>query len=300
MAAAVDGRQLEGVAQAVERQRAGHADDVAAIDQAAAEAALALGVLVEMHLGGVLPQAGRHHVLGFLDGHAVHMVDLLAHRIVVPQMRAAGQHGVVAGTLETGRHHQIGGGDRAGQLGHTLLGDGGAFVALLHHHPADVIHHHLAALVAAHRADIDHAGLLVGIFLEADHRGHGGDGVARIDRHAKAAAGIAQIGNGIERHVGHGLAEHHVEGGQIVQRRLGQAERAGEFRRGIEGEARAVKRGVKRHVARGHRARGGVADFLAEAEILEEVAGIGLGHGQSSCPLPWRSRGRVGVGAFTC
>jgi hypothetical protein len=64
------------LAKPVEAERAGHRHDVAAIDQALA--ILARGG-VEMRLGRVLPQPRGHHVLGFLDGHAVHVVDDLAH-----------------------------------------------------------------------------------------------------------------------------------------------------------------------------------------------------------------------------
>jgi hypothetical protein len=72
------------------------------------------------------------------------------------------------------------------------------------------------------------------------------------------------------QHVVHGRDVAHVLGGQT--------DGLGEFRRGIDGEARAVQRGVERHVTRGHSARRGVTDHLAEAEILEVIAGIGLGH----------------------
>jgi len=52
----------------------------------------------------------------------------------------------------------------------------------------------------------------------------------------------------------------------------------------LDREARAEECRVKRHVAAHHRARGGVADHLAEAEILEIVARIGLGH-VTRCPF---------------
>ena len=80
MAAAVDRRDMEGVGEAVEAQRARQRDDMAAVDQPPAEAALRLAELVEMHLGGVLIEAGRDLVLGLLDGDAVDMVDPLARR----------------------------------------------------------------------------------------------------------------------------------------------------------------------------------------------------------------------------
>ena len=60
---------------------------MAAIDQPAAEAALALGELVEVHARGVLIEPRRDLVLGFLDRHAVDMVDLLADLVVAEAMR---------------------------------------------------------------------------------------------------------------------------------------------------------------------------------------------------------------------
>ena len=51
---------------------------MAAIDEAAAEAALALDMLIEMHPRRVLEQPRGELVLGLLDGLAVDMVDLVA------------------------------------------------------------------------------------------------------------------------------------------------------------------------------------------------------------------------------
>ncbi len=65
-----------------------------AVDQALAETAFAFGVLVEMHARGVLIKPRREHVIGFLDRHAVHMIDLLARLVILPHMRAAGLRGV--------------------------------------------------------------------------------------------------------------------------------------------------------------------------------------------------------------
>ncbi len=49
--------------------------------------------------------------------------------------------------------------------------------------------------------------------------------VAGIDRGQKAAVGIAEIGHGVERNVGHGLAEHDVEHQQVVDRAFRIADR---------------------------------------------------------------------------
>ena len=67
MAAAIDGGDVEGVGEAVEGERAGERDDVAAVDQPLAEAALLGAVLVEMDARGVLIEPGRDLMLGLFD-----------------------------------------------------------------------------------------------------------------------------------------------------------------------------------------------------------------------------------------
>jgi hypothetical protein len=56
-----------------------------AIDEPPPEASLSFGVLVEMHFRRVLVEAGGEHVVAFFNRHAVHMVDLLANLIIVPE-----------------------------------------------------------------------------------------------------------------------------------------------------------------------------------------------------------------------
>ena len=272
MATAIDGDDFEGVGQAVERQSAGEADDVSAIDQAAAKAALALGVLVEVDFGGVLPQAGGHHVLGFFHGHAVHMVDLFARLVIVPKMGAARQYRVVFGGVQIRRDHQIGNGDGRRQSGNVLGFDGGLGIALLDHHPTHIIHHHFAMLIGPGGTHIDDAGLLVGVFLEPDDCGHCGQRIAGSHRHPKAPLGIAKVGHRIERDIRHGFAEHHMERRHIVQRSRRQSQGTGEFIRRRKSKAVAVQRRIQGDIARIHRARRGMTDFLAEAEIFKEIA----------------------------
>ena len=91
MPAPVDRRDVEGVGEAVETQRAGERDDMPAIDEPAPEAPLPLAELVEMHLGGVLIEPGRRLVLRLLDGDAVDMIDPLAGAIVLEPMRRAAE-----------------------------------------------------------------------------------------------------------------------------------------------------------------------------------------------------------------
>src|SRR3546814_17549758 len=63
----------------------------------------------------------------------------------------------------------------------------------------------------------------------------------------------------------------------LVDRRIAQADLVGEAVGRLHREARAVQRLVQRDIAGGDGARRGMADFLVEAEVLEEIARIGLG-----------------------
>jgi hypothetical protein len=106
---------------------------VAAIDQALA--VLARGG-VEMGLGRVLPQARGHHVLGFLDGHAVHVVDHLAHLVVRQAVRLTGLGEVVGGEIQTAGDHQHVGGTTGREVRHDRCGCGRVEVTFAHHDPA--------------------------------------------------------------------------------------------------------------------------------------------------------------------
>ena len=149
VAAAVDGGDVEGIAETVERQRAGQRNDDATVDDALAETALGLGMLVEMHLGGVLIKTRGELVLGLLDGHAVDMVNFLANLVVAPAIGGAGKIEIIAARLDHGHSGaEAGWIDAIGELGHGILGANGGLIAFSHHHPADVFQHGLATLVA--------------------------------------------------------------------------------------------------------------------------------------------------------
>src|SRR3546814_8815852 len=78
-------------------------DLVATVDDAPAEAALALGMLVEVHARRVLVEARRHLMLRLLDGHGVAVVDPLARFVIGPAMRRAGRREVEVGEVEARR-----------------------------------------------------------------------------------------------------------------------------------------------------------------------------------------------------
>ena len=174
----------------------------------------------------------------------------------------------------------------SGVLGNLRRKRLGAEIALSHHRPADVFDDRLAALIEPARAHVDDAALFVRVFLEADHLRNRRQRVAGKDRLQEPAIGVAEIGDRIERDVGHGFAEHDMEGEQIVDWACGVADGASEGFRALGREACAVKRRIERRVAVAERARRRVADRLADAKILEEPACGGLGRRSRSVMAP--------------
>ncbi len=72
-----------------------------------------------MNFGGILIEARRHRVLGFLERHAVHMVDLLADLVIAPLIGRAGKRIVIGGDVERGTLMPISeGSTRSRQLRH--------------------------------------------------------------------------------------------------------------------------------------------------------------------------------------
>ena len=160
-----------------------------------------------------------------------------------------------------------------------IAGHGRGFIALSHHHPADIFEHLAAVLPAAGRAHEHDAGLAAGILLETDHLGHRVEGIAGIDRREHPEGGVAEIGDGVERDIRHGLAEHDVKDEEVVHGRTRIADRPREHVRRLHREAGAEQAIVERHVAHGDGARGRMLDDLADAEVFKEIAGARLRHG---------------------
>src|SRR6185312_16001100 len=192
--AAVDGGQMEGVAEAIVGQRPHQRDDDTAVDDALAEASLRFGVLIEVHFGRVLVEARRRLMLGFFQGHAVDVVDFFARLVVAPAMRRAREREIVFADIERGDcQRQVLWLNAVGKLRHDGLGRRGSLVALAHHHPAAIFEDDQAVLVAAGRADINRASFAVRIFLEANDLGNRTQRVARIDGLQKPAGGVAEV-----------------------------------------------------------------------------------------------------------
>src|SRR5690606_22480544 len=100
MTPAVDRRDMKGVRETVERQRAGERNDMPAVNEPATEAALRAIKLIEMHTRRVLIESRCDLVRSFIDRHAVAMVDLLARLVILETPRAAGEHIIVAIGIE--------------------------------------------------------------------------------------------------------------------------------------------------------------------------------------------------------
>ncbi len=279
MAAAIDGGDVERVGEPVEGKRAGDRDHMPAINQPAAEAPLLGSVQVEMNARGVLIEPGRGLMFGFLDCDPDHVIDALADLVVAEAMRAAGERKVVSRNVERragfAQNFRI---EYGGQARYVIAGRRCGLVAFLHHHPADVFKHGGAVLIGAGGAHINDPGLTARILFEPDDLGERAQRIARINRCAEVAAGIAEIGDGIERDIGDGLAEDDVEYEQVVDRRTRITDRLGKLVRRLHCEAWPEQAVVKGDIAGGHRSRGGVTDHLADAEILKAIAGTGFRH----------------------
>ena len=154
-------------------------------------------------------------------------------------------------------------------------------IALPHHHPTDIFDHRLAALVVPFRAHVDDAALPVRVFLEPDDLRGRRQRIACKHRLREPAIGVAEIGDRVERDVGHRLAEHDMEGEQIVDRACRIADGARESLGALGRKAHAVKRGIERGVATGQRMGRRVVDRLAEAKVLEEPPRGGLAGGRN-------------------
>ena len=141
--AAIDRRDMEGVGEAIEGQRAGQRDHVPAIDQPPAEAAAGLRELVEMHLGGVLVEPGGQLCSASSTVMPSTWSMRLADGVVVPAVRPAGER-------RSHRRRRRSRGRRRpahpapptrGSVGTCSSRDQRARIALAHHHPADIVEH---------------------------------------------------------------------------------------------------------------------------------------------------------------
>ena len=226
-----------------------------------------------MHPRGVLIEPRRDLVLGFLDRDAVDMVDPLADRVVVPEVRRTRERLVPRRHMQR-RHRgaELIRRHRLGQLGHGRRRRGRGLVVLPHHHPPNVGQYGDAVLVHAVGAQINDPGIAARIFAQAEDFGGRRERVAGIDGRQKAAIGIAEVRDRIERDVRHRLAEDDVEDDQIVDRRRRVSDRAGERRRGLHGKPAPVEPLIDRRVALGDRARRRVGDHLPNAEAFEIIA----------------------------
>ena len=276
MPSAVDGGNPEGVGQPVEAQCAGQADDVAAVDYPLTEAPILFGMLVKVHLGGILIEPRGDHVVALLHGHGVNMVDLFTGFIIIPEVGTARQPCIVAGEVEPLRHDQISARNGFRQLRHDRLPHFGVRIALAHHHPAHVVQHHFTALVGADRAHIDSAGLAVGVLLESNHLRDGAECVTGIDRQAEPALGIAEIGNGIERDIRNGFTEHHMEHQHVVHGCFRQPDSLGESTGGVRCKTGAVQSCVQGAIPLSDSPWGGMDNLLTQLKVFKKITRVGF------------------------
>ena len=141
-------------------------DHMAAIDQALAEAALGFGELVEMDPRGVVIEPRRHHVLGFFDGacrrygRSSRRLRSRPSRVLAAEfdrLEHARNRAPSGATQVVWRHDAL----PASAPSRPAAAD--VRIALAHHHPAHEGDGLVVHLVEAFGADIDDAGLAVGV-----------------------------------------------------------------------------------------------------------------------------------------
>ncbi len=274
MTRAVEAEHVEGVGEAVKAERAGDRDDVPPIDEPPAEALLGLTVLVEMHAGGVLIEARRHLVFGLFDGLAVHVIDLVADRIVFPAAGGAGQRIIVDCELQRRqRFAERVGRDALVELRNDSFRRGQIEIALHDHDPAREGQNRIAVLVAARGAHIDRAVLAARVLLDADHFRRRCDRVAGIDRCEKAELRVTEIGDGVARDIRHRLSDHEMKHEDVVDGRARIADALRERVRRLHGDAAAIQSRIDADVADRDGPWRRVDDLLPDFEILEIVSG---------------------------
>src|SRR5262249_61966033 len=92
MPPSVDRGNVKGIGKAVEGERAGQRDHVAAVDQTATEPALRRRILIEMDARGALIEPGCDLVLRLFYGDAGHVIDFLADGVIAEAIGTAGKH----------------------------------------------------------------------------------------------------------------------------------------------------------------------------------------------------------------
>ena len=134
-------------------------------------------------------------MLGFVDGHAVDVVDALADRVALEGVQRAGQRAIEVPRPQAGRHHQPLGRDVVRQRRDHRLRRRARRIALVDHHPAHEVEQMAAVVLRRVGAHPDVAGLAAGVLLEPDHLRGREQRVAGIEQRAEAAVGIAEIGD---------------------------------------------------------------------------------------------------------
>src|SRR5699024_8422649 len=136
-----------------------------------------------------------------------------------------------------------------GQFGYDRLRCGRIVIGLVDHDPTSPVDDRVTVLVPGRRPDVDDTGATVAVLLEADDLGAGGDRVTGDDRSMEAQLRVAEVGDGVERDVGHRLAEGDVEPDEVLDGMGVEAAVGGEGGRGGEGESGRVERTVEGTVA---------------------------------------------------
>jgi hypothetical protein len=145
-----------------------------------------------------------------------------------PTGRAPRQRLIVLLDPDSRRNDQIACRHRCGQVWHDRFRCRRRRLPLANHDPAAVVEGDLPTLIDPAGAHKNDAGLAIAVLFQANHRRIGAERITRIDRVAKTAGRVAEVGDGIERDVRYGPAKDHVEGEQVVHRGARKAQAVGE------------------------------------------------------------------------
>src|SRR5262245_3625945 len=242
-------------------------------------------------------------MLGFLQRHRIGMINLLAYGVIGPAMRAARELILITGGIERRQvRRQHGRIDAACEPRHDGRGCRRRRIALAHHDPAYELEDDGPALLAPRRVHVDDAGRPTGILLEADHFRNGSERVTRVNGFQKAAVGITEIGNGIERDIRAALAEHSVKDDEVVHRRVRIADRLRKGLGGLHRKPGAIKPIVESDIAERDGSRAGVRKDLSDLEVLEKIADLALvcGHGVAPSAAMASAMATVRWAILTC
>ena len=272
----IDRGYQQSIAQTIKAQRPRHGNHMPAIHQPTAKAAFSLSILIEMHLGCILIQPRRHHVIRLLNRHTIDVINLLADFIITPHVSAAGQFWIETRKIQPLRHMQLLNRHNFWQIRHINFRGRRIHIAFAHHHPAHIFQHNFITLINTRGTHINHTGFTVGVFFQPNHFGRGRERIAGKHGLEEFAIRVAQIGDRIERNVRHSFTKHNMERQHVVYRGAIITNLARHLVRRLQRKPCGEQRRIKRDIPSRDRTRRRVRQHLANFKVFKEIARIGF------------------------